>query len=147
MTNSALTVFLVSSFALIISMIVVEKERRSGRRFFAASFRDWLDEVVFGVENWIVTSWGHFVRYILQLHWYYSIHSVLRTILQMIVAVYSYFENIFEHNRTRTKKLRAEKRQLSERSHLQKVAEHKRETALTANQQKKLRQQKLEDRY
>ncbi len=146
MVSLAFTVFLVSCFTLLLLMLVVKKERRLGRRFFAAAFRDWLDGVVYQIECGIVDSWGHFVRYILQLHWYYSIHSVLRTILQMIVAAYSYFEDMFEHNRARTKKLRAEKRQLSERSHLQKVAEHKRDTALTLNQQKKLRQRKLEDR-
>ncbi|MEY3783742.1 MAG: hypothetical protein RLZZ230_64 [Candidatus Parcubacteria bacterium] len=145
MITSALTAFVISVFTLLLMLVMVEKERRRGRRFFAVALRAWLDEVVEGIERSIVTNWGHFVKYILQLHWYYSIHSVLRTLLRMIVAVYTYFESVFERNRTRTKRLRAEKRQLSEYNHLRKMAVHKKDTALTPGEQKKLRHQKLED--
>jgi len=145
MINLAFTTVIVSGFSLLLLMIIIEKERRRGRRFFFVGLRGWLDRVVEGVEQWLARSWRHFIKFILQLNWYYSIHSVLRTILKMTVAVYTYFENIFENNRTRTKRLRAEKRKLKEKNHLQKMADHKKDSALTPSQQKKLRHQKLED--
>ena len=145
MINLAFTTVLVSGLLLLLLMVIIEKERRRGQRFFFIGLRGWLDRLVGGFEQWLVKSWQHFIKYILQLNWYYSIHSVLRTILTMTVAIYSYFENVFENNRARTKKLRAEKRRLKEKNHLQKMADHKKDSALTPAQQKKLRHKKLED--
>ncbi|MFT7644601.1 MAG: hypothetical protein ACI9BF_000250 [Candidatus Paceibacteria bacterium] len=137
----------VSVVTFIILLIVTQKERRRGRRFFAARARAWLDIYADKIGRWAFVSWDHFIKYILQLHWYYSIHSVLRTILRVITVFYEYFENVFEKNRRRTKQLRAEKRQLGELNHLQKVAEHKEDTALTPVQKRKLRHKKLEEKH
>lgn len=146
MINLAATVFSVSIFILLILVVVVSKERRLGRRFFAVTLRSWLDRIVITTEVWLVKTWNHFVKYILQLNLYYSIHSLLKTWLRMIVAVYTYFENVFENNRTKTKQLRSEKRQLSEMNHLQQIANHKKDTELTPAQKKKLKKKQLEDK-
>ena len=95
----------------------------------------------------LVRGWNHFVRYVVQLNWYYSIHSVLKTILIAIQAFYSSFEKMFERNRSRAKKLRMEKRQLTSISHLSQMADHKADTALTPAQKKKLRHKKLEEKH
>lgn len=147
MITSTTTAFTVSVFVFFILLAVVYRERRRGRRFFAAGLRSWLDVRAETAGKWVIRSWEHFIKYIVQLNWYYSIHSVLKTTLKMIVAFYSYFENIFERNRMRTKQLRAEKRQLSELNHLRQMAEHKEDTALTPAQKKKLKQKKLEERH
>jgi hypothetical protein len=147
MISGAVAALVVSIFVFISLLLVVQKERRRGRRFFAAGLRAWLDGQVDRIGMWVVRGWDHFVKYIVQLNWYYSIHSVLRTMLRVIVAVYTQFENVFERNRARTKKLRAEKRQLSELNHLRQMAEHKQDTTLTPAQQRKLRKQKLEERH
>ncbi|MCA9360008.1 hypothetical protein H6781_00325 [Candidatus Nomurabacteria bacterium] len=147
MVNTALTYFLVSIFVGTLLVVIVRKERRRGRRFFASSVRDWLDAKVQGGSDILLKSWEHFSKYIVQLSWYYSIHSVLRTLLRMIVAVYTYFENAFELNRNRTKQLRAEKRQLNELNHLHQMTAHKQETALSPAEQKKLRQKKLDEKH
>lgn len=144
MVTSALTVFLVSVFVFFTTLILVQRERRYGRRFFAERLRAFFDRGVEKIGKSILNSWNHFVRYIVQLHWYYSIHSVLRTMLRALVVTYTYFEKIFERNRSRTKKLRAEKRQLSELNHLQQMAVHKEDTALTPAEKRKLRKKKLE---
>ena len=146
MVTTALTAFIVSVFTLLLLMVVVRNESRRGRRFFAVSLRGFLDRVVSSIETWIVVSWGHFIKYILQLHWYYGIHSILRTLLRFIVATYTYFETIFERNRARTKLLRAEKRQLNKFNHLKEMAVHKKDTALTPAAKRKLRHQVLENR-
>ncbi|MCD5381389.1 MAG: hypothetical protein LR008_02320 [Candidatus Pacebacteria bacterium] len=147
MITSAAIAFATSSLLFIVLLISVHKERRRGRRFFATKFRDSLDRVINKVGDWIVNSWNHFVKYIVQLHWYYSIHSLLRTLLRVIVTFYTYFENVFERNRSRTKQLRAEKRQLSELNHLRQMTDHKEDTALTPAQKRKLKHKKLEGKH
>ena len=147
MITSATITFAVSIFVFIVLLMGVSKERRLGRRFFADSARSWLDDKADRVGKWLVKSWDHFIKYIVQLNWYYSIHSVLKAILKVIVKFYTYFENVFERNRSRTKQLLAEKRQLGEMSHLQQVAEHKEGVALTPAEKRKLRKKKLEEKH
>lgn len=144
MITTALTAFLVSIVFFAVLVTLTQQERRRGRRFFAAGIRSSLDILVTRSEQRLVRSSDHFMRYIVQLSWYYSIHSVLRTFLRGLVAMYTYFENVFERNRQRTKELRAEKRQLNELNHLRQMADHKADTALTPAEQQKLRKKTLE---
>lgn len=147
MISTVVTALTISIVVFIILLVGIQKERRRGRRYFADSSRSWLDKRVEGLERGIVDKCRHFIKYIVQLHWYYSIHSLLRTVLHVITAFYAYFEKVFERNRSRTKKLRAEKRKIGETSHLGQVAEHKEETALTSVQKTKLRHKKLEEKH
>lgn len=143
MITTAAVTLLISSLVFVVLIVLVHKERRRGRRFFASHARNWLDKKVAAGSSMLLKGWDHFDKYVVQLNWYYSIHSVLKTILRALVAFYTYFENIFESNRKRTKQLRAEKRQLNEFNHLQQMTNHRKETALTAAQQKKLKEKKL----
>ena len=147
MISSVAITFAVGVFVFIALISIISKERKNNRRFFASRFRGWLDKLVDKTGNWLMKSWDHFVRYIIQLHWYYSIHSILKTILKTLVAFYTYIENIFERNRKRTKELRSEKHKLSEDNHLQKVAQHRVDTELTPSQKNKLRKKKLEGKH
>ena len=147
MISLATSVLGISVSVFFFLLVIVGLERRRGRRFIAVRLRGWLDEKVNNVGSSIIRNWEHFLKYILQLHWYYSIHSVLRTCLRFITAFYAYFENLFERNRNRTKQLRAEKRQLNEMNHLHQMAEHKEDTALTPSQKKKLRNKQLEGKH
>jgi hypothetical protein len=144
MVDSALTILLVSSFVFVALSVMANKERRQGRRFFGVALREKLDTLVDEAGNGLVKSWEHFSKYIVQLSWYYSLHSVLKGMLKLIVKFYTYFENLFERNRTRTKQLRAEKMQLSEYSHLQQMTDHRKETSLTPSEQKKLKKKHLD---
>lgn len=144
MVSTALTVFSVSFCTFLVLVGVTQQERRRGRRFFAAGLRTWLDRLVERVARGLGRRVDHFVKYIVQLNWYYSIHGVLRTFLRGIVAVYTYFENLFERNRARTKQLRKEKRELNELNHLRQMAKYKEETALSPAEQRRLRKKKLE---
>ena len=128
-------------------LILVQAERKKEKRLFAARLRGWLDKKIKGFELWLVRTWNHFVRYVLQLNWYYSIHSILKTLLLAIQVFYTSFEKIFERNRNRTKKLRMEKRQLNTLNHLSQMADHKEDTALSPAQKKKLRHKKLEEKH
>ena len=132
-------------FAL--TLTVVQLERKRGKRFFANQARTWLDQVLSALERWVVRTWNHFTRYVVQLNWYYSIHSVLKTLLLGLQIFYTSFEQIFERNRNRAKKLRLEKRQLTTINHLSKMADHKVDTALTPAEKEKLRHNKLEEKH
>lgn len=144
MVTSALIAFIGSVCVVVVLFVTIRKERQLGRRFFAVGARTWIDKKVDTIGLWLTKSLDHFIKYIIQLSWYYSIHSVLRAVLRVIIAAYNYMENIFERNRSRTKKLRAEKRQLNESNHLSQMAAHRESTTLTAAQQKKLRKKNLE---
>ena len=147
MIEIAAIAFTISLLILAILLTLVSKERRSGRRFFASSFRSWLDNIISSIGSWLERVISHFVKYVLQLSWYYSIHSILKTCLRVLVSFYSYFENIFESNRKKAKQLRSEKKQLKNDSHLQQMAAHKEDTSLTPAQKKKLNQKELEGKY
>ena len=138
MASPALTAFLISLSVFIVLLGLFRQEQRRGRRLVAARARAALDRSVESVTARITKSVTHFVRYIVQLSWYYSIHSVLRTLLRGIVTAYEYLESIFERNRERAKQLRAEKRQLAELNHLRQMAAHRADTALTPKEQQKL---------
>lgn len=147
MIQPAVTFFAMSIGVFALMLIVVHSERKRGKRLFAARARGWLDARFFFLETWLVRSWTHFVRYVVRLNWYYSIHSILKTILLAMQVFYASFEKIFERNRSRTKKLRHEKRKLNSVNHLSQMADHKVDTALTPAQKKKLRHKKLEEKH
>ncbi len=139
--------FAASIVSLSALLLLVATERRRGTRFFLSAFRGWLDGSISAVEDAVLSVWKHFVKYVVQLNWYYSIHSVIRAIMVVLVRFYDYFERHLEYNRARAKRLRAERRKQTPQTHLEQVAAHKAETALTPAEQKKLRQKKLEERH
>jgi len=140
----ALTAFLVSTVSLLLLVIFTQQERRRGRRFFASKFRTRLDRIVGWLEQELQEKCTHFIKYIVQLNWYYSIHSVLKAILRALVTLYAYFESIFERNRTRAKELRSEKRMRNKNNHLGVIERHRVDTALTPGEQRRLRKRTLE---
>lgn len=144
MITTAAIAFGSSLVIFLVLLVVTQRERSGGTRVVAAQVRQRLDIVVDRVSLRIKRGLEHFVKYIVQLRWYYSIHALLRGILRFIVAAYDYFERIFERNRDRAKQLRQEKQQLNVEHHLQQVAIHKADTALTPAQKRKLRDRKLE---
>jgi hypothetical protein len=147
MTETAATLFIVSLSVWIVLLVVVSLEQRQGKRFFMKRFRRWLDVVFLQVGQKVKDAWSNFIRYVLQLGWYYSIHSLLRTSLKVLHRMYEYVENHFENNRKKAKVLRAEKRNKFSDSHLGQVAEHKAKVALTEAEGTELRNQKLEDTH
>jgi hypothetical protein len=136
--------FGVSACIFVLWALLVSIEQRRGRRLFLVGLRSWIDHIVERIVASVLRRWQYLARYIVQLNWYYSLHAMLQGFLRVIVATYHYFERAFEQNRKRTKRLRAEKRKLtSARTHLEEVADHKIETALTSAQKQKLRDKKL----
>ena len=145
MELSALNVFITTTTLFVVVMLLMSYERKRQRRFLGG-VRSWLDMRVVEIERQQASLWRHFARYVLQLGWYYSLHSLLQAVLKVLVTLYESVERIFESNRHKAKQLRAEKKGVAD-NHLTKMAEHKIETTLTEDQQEKLRETKLEERH
>ena len=143
MVTTGLTWFLVSAVLFIVLLLSVEAERKRGKRFLLKGFRGWLDKHMAAIGLKITQSWDHFMKYIVQLSWYYTIHSFLQTVLKAVVAFYERIEHKFEMNRRRTKQLRAEKNHIQNGGHLAEISQHKKDTALTPAQQRRLRDKQL----
>lgn len=141
----ATVVFTLSTVAFAGYALLVTLEERNARRFVGGRLRDRLDVGIEKAGHQFDHHVKHVSRYLLQLGWYYSVHSVLRTILAALVSVYTYIEGIFERNRSRTKELRKEfRRQLNKKTHLNHIADHRVETALSKEEQETLKARKLE---
>ncbi len=136
MLSLGLTILSASVVAFIALLLIVQAEQKRNKRFLFGGLRGWLDRVVGTAERKIHRWSQHFSRYVIQLGWYYSLHSFLRAILKILVSFYERIERVFEENRKRTKQLRSEKNQMSQ-SHLTEMAAHKEQTALTPAQQRK----------
>jgi hypothetical protein len=145
MLSTAAICFGAGLFAFVVWTLVVSVERKKGRRIFLSRFRGWLDHITQRAFVSMSRRWRHFARYIVQLNWYYSLHAMLQAFLKVIVGIYHYFERLFEQNRKKAKRLRAEKRKLKTTpSHLEEVATHKEETALSPAARERLMKKKLE---
>lgn len=139
-------VWLVASASIFcLLLLVIQAEKKRGKRFLLSGARSWFDSLMSRLGRKIVYTWDHVVKYVLQLGWYYGLHSLLQAVLKTIVRFYERVELVFEVNRRRAKELRAEKRQASEvpPSHLTEMAQHKADTALTPAQQRKLKDRQL----
>lgn len=146
MNLSPLVLFILSAALFVALLMLVQTEIKKGNRVLLANVRQSLDAHLVTFNLWRKRQWQHFVRYILQLGWYYSLHSLLQGIMRVLVAIYEYIETHFERNRLRTKDLRAQKRK-EVNGHLSAVAEHKAETSLTPKQQEALKEKILEEKH
>lgn len=145
MLTTAITTCLTFLVLFVVMAVVVRIEEARGKRLFLGGARRVLDKKILDIHRWLDDTWHHFMRYIVQLGWYYSIHSLLRTILRVLVSIYTFIEHIFERNREKTKTLRKERKQKTRQTHLTQIADHKAETALTPTEKATLRKQKLEE--
>lgn len=145
--TAAIVTFLVSATLFVAFAVLVRAEQKNARRFIGGRFRASLDTGVQSMAAQLRRRWRHVMRYVVQLGWYYGIHSLLRTILRVLVSIYSFFENMFERNRLRTKALRQELKRHIHKSHLTQMADHKVKTSLSPEEQEQLKKQKLEDNH
>lgn len=142
-----LTSWVTSVIALVGYSILVTVETRRGARFGVTTLRSNADSFLGKFESILQRGWAHFVRYIVQLHWHYGIHALYRSGLLFLQHLYQILEEKFEHNRQRTKWLRAEKRRATTSpviNHLETMVAHKEATALTVSQKKALKKKSLE---
>lgn len=145
MVSVGLTWLIASTSLLGLLILTTQFEKKRGKRLALSSFRGWCDGVAAKIGMKIVGMWRHFVRYIIQLGWYYGLHSFLQAVLKTLVRFYESIEMVFEENRKRAKELRAERRKATQGTptHLTEMAQHKADTALTPAQQRRLKEKQL----
>ncbi len=119
-------------------------ERRRRERVFLSEFRTRLDKLVVYLDREIRARYARVLKRSLKLSWYYSLHTMLRAVMGVLVHSYDRLELVVIKNRARAKQVRAESRVASTTNHLTEIEKHKQETALTTRQKKKLRAEKLE---
>ncbi|MEY2665415.1 MAG: hypothetical protein RLZZ480_520 [Candidatus Parcubacteria bacterium] len=144
MLGTAITTFVTCLVLFVVMAVLVRVEEVRGKRVFLGSTRTWLDGQILALEQKVSRGWHHFTQYVVRLGWYYGIHSLLRTILSLLVSVYTYFEEMFEKNRAKTKELRQQRRRALADSHLSKIADHKQAVSLSKEEQDALLKKKLE---
>lgn len=145
--TAAIITFVVSTLLFVIFAFLVRVEQRNASRLVGGRFRATLDRGVEKIGAELKRRWRHVMRYVVQLGWYYGIHSLLRAILKVLVSIYTFFEQMFEKNRSRTKELRQELKRHISKNHLTEMANHKNETTLTPEQKAQLKKQKLEENH
>lgn len=136
--------FLISSGLFVLLAFITTREEANRKRFFLTKSRDTLDRLI--VQGVAVgkAKLSYVLRHIIKLSWYYSLHSMLRAVMGLLVHTYDSLEMIVIKNRERARRLRAEGRILTGGNHLTEIEKHKASTALTSSQKKKLRAKKLE---
>lgn len=141
-TASIIFIASIAVFAAFAGLVRVEQ--KNARRLVGGRLRNSLDVSILRIEKKWSHNWRHLSRYVLQLGWYYSIHSLLSTIMRVLVSIYNRIEHIFERNRARTKELRKELKKHVQQSHLSQIAHHREKTALSSEEKTQLRKDKLE---
>jgi hypothetical protein len=143
---SPLTVFIGSAVLFAALLIIIHIEERRGRRIVLRRMRGFADRGLTYIYEKVGATWDHFVEFVVKLGWYYSIHSFLRTLMNLLVSVYDYLEAKFENNRARATVIHTKKRERAEQTQLSQVAEHKEQVALSPEEMEKLKTDKLEER-
>jgi hypothetical protein len=138
------SLFILSALSFVLYAVLVTYEERSRQRLVLAQTRSFLDKTVTQVDVYIRQKVHFLIRHTIKLSWYYSIHSTLRAVMTVLVRMYDSLESLFMKNRERARTLRAERRAMTEKSHLEVIGEHKASIALTTSQKKKLMARKLE---
>ncbi len=130
--------FLGSLFVFVISAFLVSAEERRGQRLFLPRIRAYFDQGCLAVVRFV----RHTVSNSLRLSWYYGLHSALRALLSVIVRTYDSLERVFTENRKRARALRLAQKE-GPPTHLSAIEDHKRATALSTSEKKRLRAKHL----
>lgn len=125
-----------STIALVIMTGVFRLEDRAGRLLVLSAVRQWFNECVEGVYKRI-TGWHPYAgRGFVRLMLHYLVHTLLKRVLRLVRRVEQWIERVMRQNRQVAKSIDAGNRP---QTHLEAIAEHKVETALTEREKRRLR--------
>lgn len=134
----ALTTLLSSTVTLILLTGVFQFEDYRGRRWFLSGLRRRFDYLITGMSQ----ALGHrhpFGRGFLRLLFHYLAHTLLRRLLAGLRGIEHGVERLIRRNRRAAKALDTAPKLSEASTHLQQIAEHKVETALTEREKRRLR--------
>jgi len=126
----ALTYVAGSSIILILLTFIYVIEDFKGKRVFFVGFRAFLDKVLTACKVQLAKITSFFTNGFMRLLLHYGAHSLLKGVLAWLRALEKRVEDLVRQNRKIAKDIHAAKK----RNHLDEIAEHKEETALSDTQ-------------
>lgn len=134
-----LTIIGISAGVLLVLTALFRVELKNGERLFLGGFRGWLDTVVSSLFEWFarVLSYLHAGVFRTTLH--YIVHHILDRIIAALIRLQKRLFQVYEKNKWKHKTIERVDSKDNVDEHLSAIAEHKRETALTPAQKRKLR--------
>ena len=122
----------ITVLALLILLYTIEDIR--GKRLFLDGFRQWLDRVCAFILSKLSQLLNFFGMKFVRLLIHYSLHGLLKRILGGLRKLEKKVEELVRKNR----KIATEIQLSKTKNHLDAIAEHKEETALSEKQKEKL---------
>lgn len=147
MEGSIIFSFFFSNLLLLIGLVfLLRYEKKVGDRLVLASLRKKLDRQLILFYKEVRGLYITVARFVLGLAYRRVIHVFLKTILETIASVYERLVRHFEHNRKQAKSLKKEKKQWKARksSHLNIIANHQNQNALSPAEKKHKKDSALE---
>jgi hypothetical protein len=126
----ALTYVGVSTIVLILLTIVYVIEDSKGHRVFLLSLRAKLDALFLFILRKLVAVRTFFTHGFMRILLHYGAHTILKRVLAALRRLEKRVEDLVRHNRKVAKDISAAK----SKNHLDAIAEHKEETALSESQ-------------
>jgi membrane protein implicated in regulation of membrane protease activity len=132
---AALTYVGVSVAVLLLLTFVYVVEDMKGKRIFLARARSWFDILLLGFIAKLSVVISFFTHGFMRILLHYGAHTVLKRVLNTLRNLEKRVEDLVRHNRKVVKDISAAKT----RTHLDAIAEHKEEVALSEKQKEQMR--------
>jgi hypothetical protein len=125
-----------STITLVIMTGVFRLEDARGRVLVFASFRQALTRFLLWCVAWLQSFHPYIGRGFIRLMLHYSAHGVLKRILRLVRRIEQWIERVMRQNRQVAKSIDTQSRQ---QTHLEALAEHRVETALSDREKQRRR--------
>ena len=131
-----LTVLGISAVVLLVLTALFRIEAKKKKRFFLSTVRGWLDAVVASVTHQCVCFFAHMRAGMMRTTVHYVVHHILGSIILFLTGLQKKLFRLYEKNKWQQK---VSLQNQGGDAHLNAIAEHKKDTALTAAQKRKMR--------
>jgi hypothetical protein len=134
--TAALIAFACSTGILLLLIFLYTAEDVRGRRILLSGVRSFFDRVLLGALAGLRRMVDAFNNSFMRLLLHYGVHSILKRILAALRHFEKRIEDLVRRNRTIARRIRASKEK-GQRTHLDEIASHKEEVALTKEEREK----------
>jgi len=134
--SNALIILAVSTLTLVlITGVFRVEDARGGSTIILTRFRVFMNTVLTVCIKKITNIETYLGKGMVRLVLHYCVHGILRRVLLFVSFIKNRIENLVSKNKQVAKEIRSNKK----KTHLDKIAEHRKKTALTESQKKKMR--------
>ena len=130
----SLTLALGSAVTLLLLIVLFKAEAARGERVVLGGARAGLDHLVIGIGNVFERIFGHFRAGVFRATFHYMLHQVLGIVITGLTKAQRKLFLLYERHTRISRQIQKE-----HETHLDAIAAHKEETALTETQKRKLR--------